>query len=99
MYKIADEMTKEERTRYKDEGLCGKMSQLKDECDWLANVPALEKLLAIFEFVGQDQDFGRIISVVEATSPRARKRRRQAYYQSSTGGRSIFQLPLRGSGS
>lgn len=33
MCRIAEGMTKEERTRYQDEGLCDKLSQLKDECD------------------------------------------------------------------
>ncbi|CZR59529.1 uncharacterized protein PAC_09423 [Phialocephala subalpina] len=94
MCRIADGMTKEERTRYQDEGLCDKLSQLKDECDWVINVPALEKLLDIFEFSGQD----RGVVTVEATSPRARKRRRKAYYQSSAGERRSIQLPIRGPG-
>lgn len=92
MCKIAEDMTKEERDRYKDEGLCDRLSQLKDECDWVAQVAALEKLLVIFEFVGAHRDPARIITV-ETTSPRARKRRRKAYYQS--GDRRTLQLPLR----
>lgn len=95
MCRIAEGMTKEERTRYQDEGLCDKLSQLKDECDWVTNIPALEKLLDIFEFSGQD----RGVVTVESTSPRARKRRRKAYYQSSTGERRSIQLPFRESGS
>ncbi|KAE8448940.1 hypothetical protein EG329_008736 [Mollisiaceae sp. DMI_Dod_QoI] len=96
MCKIAEGMSKEERIRYQDEGLCEKLSQVKDECDWVANVPALEKLLAIFEFVGRDRDSTRVVTV-ESTSPRARKRRRKAYYQSSTGQRRSLELPIRGS--
>jgi hypothetical protein len=93
MCNIAEGMTNAERVKYRDEGLCERLLQLKDECDWMTHVPALEKLLAIFEYVGQDP--ARIISI-ENTSPRAQKRRRRAYIQSSVGERRIFQLPVRG---
>lgn len=98
MCDIAEGMTKEERTRYKDEGLCHKLSQLKDDCDWVTHVPAWDKLLAIFEFVGQHRDPARV-NTAENTSPRARKRRRKAYCPSFTSERQIFQLPLRNTGS
>lgn len=95
MCNIAEGMTKEERTRYQNEGLCYKLSQLKDECDWVTDVPSLEKLLAIFEFVGQHREPTSVITI-DSRSPRARKRRRQAYYQSSFQ-QQTFQLPFRGS--
>lgn len=94
---IADGMTDVERFKYKNEGLCEKLGQLKDECDSVTHIPALEKLLDLFQYV-HERDPARVTAIGE-TVIKTQDWNRRAFVRSFTGGRKIFQLPVRGTGS
>ncbi|EHL01890.1 hypothetical protein M7I_2071 [Glarea lozoyensis 74030] len=49
MLKLAKGMMKEERDRYKEEGLYEKLVDLQNECDWQTDMEGLQEIYELFD--------------------------------------------------